>query len=260
MTTLATPDIDRPSLTRAVVVTGAASGIGAACARALGASGRGVAVWDRDGAGATAVAEQIAKEYGVPTVAVTVDVSDSGAFDAAIAASRAGVGTIGGLVQAAGVLRMGGLGDVTEEDWDYVLNINLRAQVMLAQALLSDLRATPGSAIVAVSSMVGLKGGGYIPAYASSKAGLLALTRSMAQQLGGDGIRVNAVCPGYIDTPMFRGPDMTEEIIAEAGRESMIGRIGTPQEVACAVRFLMSDEASFVTGTQIVVDGGVSTG
>lgn len=256
--THASADIDGPSPTRAVIVTGGASGIGAACARALGAAGRGIAVWDRDAAGAAAVAEQIAKEHDVPTVAVEVDVADSSAFDAAIATSRAAVGPIGGLVQAAGVLRADPVGELTEERWDYVLDINLRAPALLAQALLPDLRATPGSAIVGISSMLAFVGAAYLPAYGASKAGLLALTRSLAQLLGADGIRVNAVCPGFIDTPMLRSGDVTQENLDEYARESLLGRIGQPEDVANVVRFLMSDEAAFVTGTQLMVDGGVT--
>jgi len=138
-----------------------------------------------------------------------------------------------------------------------VLDVNLRAEALIAQEILADLKAAPGSAIVGISSIEGFVGNAFLPAYCASKARLLGLTRSLAHLLAGDGVRVNAVCPGYIDTPMLHGT-APAEMFEEFRAKSPMGRLGTAPEVAAAVRFLMSDEASFITGAHLTVDGGMT--
>ncbi|MGI5164804.1 SDR family NAD(P)-dependent oxidoreductase [Spirillospora sp. CA-253888] len=238
-----------------VVVTGGASGIGLASARALAEAGRPVALWDL--ADASAAAKEIAAAHGVAAHAVALDVTDTAALPAAAAASREALGTIGGLVHAAGVPGPHAVGDLTEERWDLVLDVNLRAQALIVQELLADLRAHPGSAVVGIASIEAFQGQAFIPAYCASKAGVLGLTRALAHHLAADGVRVNAVCPGYIDTPMLRG-STPEELIGHFTRKAPLGRLGDPAEVGRAVRFLMSDEASFITGTHLTVDGGTT--
>ena len=245
--------------TTGVVVTGGASGIGRASAIALAEVGRAVALWDVNGEGARREAERIAAAHGVKTVGIGVDVSDRSQLPDAVARSREAIGSIGGLVHAAGIVRVGGAGTLDEESWDRVLAVNLTAEAMIAQELLEDLRgAGAGSAIVGISSIEGIIGAGGIPAYCASKSGLLGLTRSLADQLAVDGIRVNAVCPGYIETamtePILAVPEMRAKFIDHAP----LKRIGRAEDIARAVRFLLSDEASFVTGTYLVVDGGVT--
>jgi NAD(P)-dependent dehydrogenase (short-subunit alcohol dehydrogenase family) len=239
-----------------VVVTGAASGIGRASAEALVAEGRKVVLWDI-APEVTAVADGL----GMP--GAVVDVCDADAMLAAVEAAEHALGGIDGLVHAAGRVAAEPVGAYTQESWDAVLDVNLRAQALLVQLLLPHLEksanAGAGPAIVGISSIEGLSANPYIPAYCASKAGLLGMTRSMAAQLGPLGIRINAVCPGFIQTPMLQMALDIDEVRAGFEQAAPLGRIGQPSEIADAVAFLMSAKASFVTGTHLVVDGGVTS-
>lgn len=244
----------------AVVVTGGASGIGRACAEALAEVGRAVAIWDRAGGAAKEASDAIAAAYGVATCAVEIDVTDSSGFADAGARTREAVGPIGGLVHCAGVVSVETVEQLDEARWDFVLDVNLRAEALLVRALLPELRAAgPGSAIVGLSSIEAIVANGAIPAYCASKAGLLGLTRSLAQGLAHEGIRVNAVCPGYVNTPMTKPHlSISPEVRAQFEQHVPLGRIAAPEEIARVVRFLLSDEASYVTGAEVVVDGGIT--
>jgi NAD(P)-dependent dehydrogenase (short-subunit alcohol dehydrogenase family) len=239
-----------------VVVTGAASGIGRASAEALVADGRKVALWDI-APEVTAVADGL----GMP--GAVVDVCDAAAMQAAVGAADELLGGIDGLVHAAGIVAAEPVGAYTQESWDAVLDVNLRAQALLVQLLLGHLeksaKAGAGPAIVGISSIEGLSANPYIPAYCASKAGLLGMTRSMAAQLGPLGIRINAVCPGFIRTPMLQTALEIDEVRAGFEQAPPLGRIGQPSEIADAVAFLMSPKASFITGTHLDVDGGVTS-
>jgi NAD(P)-dependent dehydrogenase (short-subunit alcohol dehydrogenase family) len=242
-----------------VVVTGGASGIGRACALALAAVGRPVAVWDVATDGAAQTAKECSDRFGVATYAAAVDVRDRAAIDAAVAPSVEALGTVGGLVHAAGIVRPALEGPFDADTWDDVLAVNLRAEGHIVDALLPSFRAAGAeSAVVGISSIEGLVGHGFIPSYTASKHGLIGLTRAFAHRLGAEGIRVNAVCPGYIDTPMLAPTIATAEARDGFERKAPLGRLGTPEDIARAVRFLLSDEASFITGAVIVVDGGVT--
>lgn len=243
--------------TTGVIVTGGASGIGRASARAVAEVGRPVALWDLDGPAATAAAEEVTSTFGVPAVGLAVDLTDTAAFPTAIDRSRAVMGTVGGLVHAAGRVIIDPVGDFTAEGWDAVMDLNVRAEALLVQALLDDLRANPGSAVVGISSIEAIVGNWAITSYCASKAALLSVTRSLAQALAGDGIRVNAVCPGVIETPMLTSSVPDESFLAQMLAGVPLGRIGQPAEIGRAVRFLLSDEASYVTATELVVDGGL---
>jgi NAD(P)-dependent dehydrogenase (short-subunit alcohol dehydrogenase family) len=198
-----------------------------------------------------------------------VDVCDATAMAAAVDVAVAALDGVDGLVHAAGRVIPEPVGTYTEESWDAVLDVNLRAQAMLVQLLLPHLRAAAtrggtrgdsgGPAVVGISSIEGLTANPFIPAYCASKAGLLGLTRSMAAQLGPEGIRVNAVCPGFIRTPMLQVAIDIDEIRQGFEQAAPLGRLGRAEEVAAAVAFLMSERASFITGAHLVVDGGVTS-
>jgi NAD(P)-dependent dehydrogenase (short-subunit alcohol dehydrogenase family) len=237
------------ALLTGVVVTGAASGIGRACAEVLVAEGRPVALWDVN----PAVVE-VAAGLGMP--AEVIDVTDPAAVTEAAGRSAGALGAVGGVVHAAGRVTVEPVGDFTADSWDAVVDVNLRAHALVVQALLPHLRRTAGAAVVGISSIEALVGNGVIPAYCASKAGLLGLTRSMAAQLGPEGIRVNAVCPGFVETPMLAPTLAIEGARRRLERSSPLGRIAQPVEIAHAVAFLLSEKASFITGTQLVVDGG----
>jgi NAD(P)-dependent dehydrogenase (short-subunit alcohol dehydrogenase family) len=239
----------------AVVVTGGASGIGAASAAALAAVGRPVAIWDIQDDKAQAVASQLAERYGVAAFGLGVDLRDANALAPALEKTRAALPALGGLVHAAGVVDQSGIEGLTAERWDAVLNVNLRALALLVQAMLPDFRAHPGSAVVAIASINATLGNGLIPSYTASKGGVLSLVRSLADSLGNDGIRINAVSPGQILTPMIQ-PVVDTLPKGTFERRIMLGRLGDPSEIGRVVRFLLSSEASYVTGSEIVVDGG----
>jgi len=242
-----------------VVVTGGASGIGRACALAVAEAGRPIAVWDVDETGASKTAAECGERYDVATFAAAVDVRDRGAIEATAATTVAALGPIGGLVHAAGIVRVA-LEDVVDSDtWDDVLTVNLRAHADIVRALLPSLRAAgPGSAVVGIASIEGIIGHGAIPSYTASKHGLIGLTRSLAHRLGPEGIRANAVLPGFVDTPML-APTIADPTTRQALEDSVpLRRLARPEDIGRVVRFLLSDDAAYVHGAAIVVDGGMT--
>ena len=237
-----------------VVITGGASGIGLATAHAVAAVGRPVAVWDLHQDRAAAAAAAVADAHGVITVGMAVDVRDTSSLEAAAEAAVAAIGTVGGVVHAAGVPDAIDLPDLTDKTWDPLIEVNLRAYARVVQAFLPQLRANPpDAAVVGIASIHGIIAHAANPAYAASKAGVLGLTRSMAVRFATEGIRVNAICPGFIDTPML--PDI-ENLHDHFAARSPMARLGRPSEIGTAARFLLSTDASFITGAQLVVDGG----
>lgn len=238
-----------------VVITGGASGIGAACARAVAEVGRAVALWDVQVAKAEALATELAAAHGVVAVGMGVDLRDPDAIADAAVATRAVLPSIGGIVHCAGTVDTGSLEGVTVQTWDDGVNVHLRPIPFLVQAFLDDLVANPGSAVVATASINATLGNAANPIYTASKGGVLSLVRSLADRLGRDGIRINAVSPGQIRTPMMQP---TLDAVGEAKFENriLLGRVGEPEEIGRVVRFLLSDEASYITAAEIVVDGG----
>lgn len=243
------------SPTTAVIVTGGASGIGLASARALAEAGRPVALWDINETKAKSGAAEIAAEFGVDALGVGVDLSDPALYADALATTRAALPKIGGLVHAAGVVDTGSLEGVTVDVWDLGINTHLRPLILLVKELMPDFTANPGSAVVGIASINATLGNAINPVYSAAKGGMLAMVRSLADRLGPDGIRINCVSPGQILTPMLQP---TVDLLPEGTfeRRILLGRLGRPEEVGRAVRFLLSDEASYITASELVVDGG----
>ena len=241
-----------------VLVTGGGSGIGRATALALAEVGRPVAVWDIDGAGAEETAARC-RALGVTARAEVVDVADTEGIAGAVPAAADALGSLGGFVHAAGVPGAAEVDDLDDAVWDATLNVNLRAAVMISRHLLAPFRqAGPGSSVVLISSIEGFFGSSVLTAYCASKGGVLGVMRSLAQRFATEGFRVNAVCPGAVATPMlepaFALPGFREQI----EERTPLGRISTPDEIARPVRFLLSSEASFITGAHLTVDGGMT--
>ena len=238
-----------------VIVTGGASGIGLASARALAAVGRKVALWDIDRPRAAAAAAEIEADFGIAAVACGIDLRDLDAYAPVLAATQAALGPVGGLVHSAGIVDTASLDGVTPESWAAGIDTHLRPLILLSQALLPDLKALPGSAIVAIASINATLGNAVNPVYSAAKGGMLSLVRSLADRLARDGIRINAVSPGMIRTPMLQ-PALDHLPPGHFERRILLERLGEAVEIGRTVRFLLSKEASYITAAELIVDGG----
>jgi NAD(P)-dependent dehydrogenase (short-subunit alcohol dehydrogenase family) len=183
-----------------------------------------------------------------------VDLRDAQAVAPAAIATRAAIGAVGGIVHGAGTAEVTGIDGVTPDNWEAGLGLHARSLLLITQAFREDLRSHPGSAIVAIASINATLGNGMIPIYTAAKGAIIALVRSMADELSQDGVRINTVSPGMIDTPIIA--DTKAHLPGHFERRIMLGRYGLAEEVGRTIRFLLSDEASYITATQIVVDGG----
>lgn len=234
---------------KTVFITGGSRGIGAACVRAFAAAGWQVAFTyrvSRETAGA------LAEESGA--LALCADLHEEAAICRAAAEARGHFGAPDAVVCNAGIAEQKLFQDITDEDWHRMLDINLLGAVRTIRALLPDLLHRKSGSIVTVSSMWGQTGASCESHYAASKAALIGLTKSLAQELGPSGIRVNCVAPGVIDTEM--NAMHSGETMQELADQTPLGRIGTAAEVADSVLYLCSDHASFITGQVLGVTGG----
>lgn len=228
---------------RRILVTGAASGIGLAVARLFSAHGAALALLDRDVSGL----EQVVAEVG--GVACVADLTDEAAVERAVRYGAETLGGLDGVVNAAGVMLRGSVAEVDAATWRQVLDVNLTGPYLVVRSALPWLKAASSAAIVNIASA-----GGLLPnapnrtAYAASKGGLIALTRGLAAELAPT-IRANSVCPGLVETPMVEG------VRANAVNYAL-QRLARPEEIAEAILFLTSEDASYVTGAALSVDGG----
>ncbi len=241
---------------KVVVVTGGAQGIGFAIAQRCAANGAAVAVWDlREDAVAAAV-ETLRRE--APQARVTgfaVDVAAMASVQEAARATLEHFGRLDGLVNNAGIVDDAQLTKMSEAQWDRVIDVNLKGVFNCGRATVEALLAH-GGAIVNISSIVGLSGNFGQSNYAAAKAGVIGMTKTWARELGRKGVRCNAVCPGFVNTTIVK--DIPPDVIAGMVDAIPQRRMGEPREVAAAVVFLLSDEASYINGATLEVAGGLT--
>jgi NAD(P)-dependent dehydrogenase (short-subunit alcohol dehydrogenase family) len=246
---------------KSVMVTGGAHGIGRASALRFASEGAHVAIVDIREEEGRRVAEECGAAGG-RGLAFRVDVSSPDEVAAVVEKVAGEFGGIDILHSNAGRLTAGTILEVTLEEWLRVLAVNVTSMFLVARAVVPIMQARGGGAVVTTGSISGMFGEPALAAYATSKAAVINLTRQMAIDFAPDGIRVNSVCPGWVDTgfndPQFAHDSMTAEDIQEAiARTVPMRRQGTPEEMAAAVAFLASDDASYITGTTLLVDGGL---
>lgn len=248
----------RTVATRTVVVTGAGGGLGASIAHAAAAAGWTVGVLDRD----APAAERVALEIGDAAVALAADTTDQPAVDAALDrfAAVTGRDAPDGLVCNAGIVRFGPLATLDLAAWRAVVDVNLTGTFVTARAVaVRMLAAGAGGSIVTVTSMNGVAPGPNAGAYGATKAGVALLTRQMALEWGPHQIRCNAVAPGLIDAGMSESIYADAEIRQRRAGSVPLGRLGTAADIAGVVLFLLSEAAGYVNGTELLVDGGVTS-
>ena len=254
---------------KVALITGAATGvegrlmgIGGACARLFARQGASVAVADRDERGGKATAAQIEAEAGSgPAIFLPLDVAVEGQWERAIAGTVTAFGGLNVLVHCAGTAAVGGVVDTTEREWEEMMAVHAKGVFLGTKHAVPVMRAGGGGSIVIVSSMDALVGGPTGGAYTAAKGASRSFSRFAAIQHAADGIRVNSVHPGYTDTPLARGA--IAEITADGSADPRLarvplGRLAAADEIARAILFLASDEASYVTGAEVVIDGGVT--
>lgn len=234
------------------MVAGGAQGIGLATVLRLKDQGAQVAVIDLAGPALDALPGGV--------LARAADITDSAALSRAAEEIAAAMGGVDGLVNSAGIDLIAPLSQITDADWDRIIAVNLTGAMKLARAFEPHLAAAERAAIVNLSSGAGLVPLKHRSAYSASKAGLQMFSKSLAMELAGQGIRVNCVCPGAVETPLFRsslraGEDEAAQLQAVRSRYAL-ERIADPDEIAAAILWLLSDEASYVTGVALAVDGG----
>jgi 3-oxoacyl-[acyl-carrier protein] reductase len=240
---------------RAVLITGGGGGIGRACALLFAAEGANLAISDLRLEAAQAVAAEV-EPAGVRALPLRTDVTDPADVARTFDQAAAALGGVDVLVNGAGIFQSKPIDDMSADEWDRVLDVNLKGTFLCSQAALRHMKPRGHGAIVSIASLAGQVGGLHAGAnYASSKAGVSALTKSLAKNAGPSGVRVNCVNPGPIETAMTE--DWPPDILAGLAASTPLGRLGRADEVARLIVFLASDAASFVHGAHVDINGGL---
>ena len=244
-------------ISRVAVVSGAASGMGLAVARRLASVGNRIALLDLDGDTATSAAEDL-RQNGAVALAMKVDVTDRAAVDEAIADAREELGPIGIVVTSAGFDEFASFTDITVEAWNRMIEINLTGTFHCIQSAIPDMVAAGWGRIVTISSSSAQSGAARMAHYVASKGGVVGLTKALAVEYAPNGITVNTIPPGFIDTPMVRRAEARGDLpsVDAVVARTPVRRAGTPEDIAAACAFLCSDEAGYITGQLIGVNGG----
>ena len=240
------------------LVTGAARGIGMAIAEKLAENGASVSMADINEAQLSETVQRF-QEKGLKVIGVRIDVGDNESIQQAVASTADAFGGIDIVVNSAGILGASRIEDMKREEWNRVIDINLGGTFFVAQAALPYLKKSPAARIINIASLTGRNGGfeGSM-SYAASKGGVIAITRGMARHLAPYKITVNAICPGTTATEILKG--YTPEAVARQENYILLKRLGKPEEVAAAACYLASDEAAFVTGAMLDINGGAFMG
>jgi 2-hydroxycyclohexanecarboxyl-CoA dehydrogenase len=247
--------------TRVAIVTGGGSGIGLACAERLAADGNAVAVFDLNGASAEAAAAAI-EAAGGTAIGLTVDVTDRPGIDAAVTEVRERLGRPTILVNSAGLDGFGPFLKISAETWNRILAVNLTGTFDCCQAVVPDMLEEKWGRIVNISSSSAQGGQPHMTHYVASKAGVIGFTKALALELGPKGITVNTIPPGFVDTPMLRSSEergLLGEGVEHHAAITPVRRVGRPEDIAAACSFLVREEASYITGQVIGVNGGRNT-
>ncbi len=244
-------------MSRVAVVTGGASGMGEATCHELGRRGHKIAVFDLNADAAQRVSEDL-RAQGVTAVAVTGDVSDRAAVDDAFAKVRSELGPTSILVTSAGLFDYAPFAEITPDAWTRIVEVNLTGTFHCCQAALGDMVAAGWGRIVMISSSSAQRGTPFAAHYAASKGALLTLTKSLAREYAAKGITVNNIPPSGIETPMQHAGQAAGHLPSneQIAANIPVGHLGTPQDIAAAVGFLCSEEAGFITGQTLGVNGG----
>jgi NAD(P)-dependent dehydrogenase (short-subunit alcohol dehydrogenase family) len=245
---------------QSVLVTGAARGVGEAIARSAARQGARVTAVDQDPTGLASLAEE-GRLQGLQIQTMVADISTTQGNADAVACAEHHFGPLNTFIANAAVIRFADTLATTEEDWDAIHRVNLRGVHLGIQAALPSIRRSGGGSLILLASVLGVVGDPLLPAYGAAKGGLRALCRSVAVAYGGENIRCNTICPGDIETDMMRVQFELDENPRQARERTLshypLRRFASPQDVANAAVFLASDHANYITGTDLIVDGGL---
>ncbi len=241
------------------LITGGAGGLGYATAENIAHLGGAVCIFDRDADRAGEACEQLKADYGGRAIAATGDVTSRADVQAALELTERELGPVDMLVNAAGIVTMTGFADVTEEEWDRLIDVDLTGIFIMCQIVGAGMAERGRGRIINIASLAGKRGGGFLgtSGYATAKAAVMGFSKALARELAPTGVTVNSVAPGAMDTEMTKVLNEQPDLLAKVVAVIPLGRRGVPREVADPITFLCTTDAAYITGETVTVDGGV---